>query len=47
MKSSFDIGQPDEVHAIVGSMLRDDPSDFTTELQESAKEELGKLGRED
>ncbi|KAL1822279.1 hypothetical protein ACET3Z_009057 [Daucus carota] len=47
MKSLFDIGKPDEVLAIVGSMLRDDPSDFTTELQEFAKEELGKLGRED
>lgn len=47
MKSLFDIGKPDEVLEIVGSMLRDDPSDFTTELQEFAKEELGKLGRED
>ncbi|KAL8127805.1 hypothetical protein AgCh_014656 [Apium graveolens] len=47
MKSLFDIGKPDEVLAIVGSMLRDDPSDFTAELQEFAKEELGKLGRED
>lgn len=47
MKSLFDIGMPEEVLQIVASMLRDDPSDFTTELQEFAKEELGKLGRED
>lgn len=47
MKSLFEVRKHDEVLKIVDCMLRGDPSDFTTELQEFVKEELGKEGREE
>ncbi|KAK1441468.1 hypothetical protein QVD17_07379 [Tagetes erecta] len=47
MKALFDIKKHDEVLEIIGRMLREDPLDFSDELQEFVREELRKEERED
>lgn len=47
MKALFEVVKHDEVLKIVGAMLRDDPSDFTSEVEEFVREELRKEEREE
>lgn len=47
MKALFDVGKADEVLAMVGGLLRDEGLEFSSELQEFVKGELGKEGREE
>ncbi|XP_058206189.1 pentatricopeptide repeat-containing protein At3g49240, mitochondrial [Rhododendron vialii] len=47
MKALFGIGKADEVLAMVGGLLRDEGLEFSAELQEFVKGELGKEGREE
>ncbi|KAL8199771.1 hypothetical protein R6Q57_013339 [Mikania cordata] len=47
MKALFDIKKHDEVLEIIGKMLREDPLDFSDELQEFVREELRKEERDD
>ncbi|XP_076942541.1 pentatricopeptide repeat-containing protein At3g49240, mitochondrial-like [Bidens hawaiensis] len=47
MKALFDVNRHNEVLEIIGKMLREDPLDFSDELQEFVREELRKEGRED
>lgn len=47
MKALFDVGKADEVLAMVGGLLRDEGLEFSAELQEFVKGELGKEGREE
>ncbi|KAJ0458326.1 putative tetratricopeptide-like helical domain superfamily [Helianthus annuus] len=47
MKALFDVKKHDEVLEIIGKMLREDPLDFSDELQEFVREELRKEERED
>ncbi|XP_051138082.1 pentatricopeptide repeat-containing protein At3g49240, mitochondrial [Andrographis paniculata] len=47
MKALFEAGKHDEVLKIVDGMLREDPNDFTEELEEFVREWLRKEGRED
>lgn len=47
MKALFGIGKVDEVLAMVGVLLRDEGLEFSAELQEFVKGELGKEGREE
>ncbi|GJX46395.1 WD repeat-containing protein 25 isoform X1 [Tanacetum coccineum] len=47
MKALFDIKKHDEVLEIIGKMLREEPLDFSDELQEFVREELRKGEREE
>lgn len=47
MKALFEVGKHDDVLKMIGDMLDDDASEFTTDLQEFVKEELRKEGREE
>ena len=47
MNTLFEVGKHDEVLKMIGDMLDDDPSEFTTDLLEFVKEELRKEGREE
>ncbi|GJW00324.1 pentatricopeptide repeat-containing protein [Tanacetum coccineum] len=47
MKALFDIKKLDEVLEIIGKMLREEPLDFSEELQEFVREELRKEEREE
>ncbi|CAA3026292.1 pentatricopeptide repeat-containing At3g49240 [Olea europaea subsp. europaea] len=47
MNSLFDVGRHDDVLKIVDRMLREDPNDFTEELEEFLQERLRKDGREE
>ncbi|KAK6135214.1 hypothetical protein DH2020_031059 [Rehmannia glutinosa] len=47
MNALFENGRHDEVLKIVGGMLREDPNDFTEEVEEFVREGLRKEGRED
>ncbi|CAN4085720.1 unnamed protein product [Withania somnifera] len=47
MNTLFEIGKHDEVLKIVDRMLREDPADFTDELQEFVREALKKEGRDE
>lgn len=46
MNALFEVGKHDEVLGIIGKMLREDPADFTSELEEFVAEALRKVGRE-
>ncbi|KAL2540268.1 Pentatricopeptide repeat-containing protein [Abeliophyllum distichum] len=46
MNALFEVGRHDDVLKIVDRMLREDPNDFTDELQEFIREGLRKDGRE-
>ncbi|GKB12506.1 pentatricopeptide repeat-containing protein [Tanacetum coccineum] len=47
MKALFDIKKHDEVLEIIGKMLREEPLDFSDELQEFVREELRKEEKEE
>ncbi|KAM3381807.1 pentatricopeptide repeat-containing protein, mitochondrial [Capsicum galapagoense] len=47
MNALFEIGKHDEVLKIVDRMLREDPADFSDELQEFVREALRKEGRDE
>ncbi|KAL7106912.1 hypothetical protein ACP275_06G021600 [Erythranthe tilingii] len=47
MSALFENGKHDEVMKIVDGMLREDPNDFTDEVEEFVREGLRKVGRED
>ncbi|KAI3458006.1 hypothetical protein Pfo_014669 [Paulownia fortunei] len=47
MNALFEVGKHDEVLKIVDGMLREDPNDFTEEVEEFVREGLRKEGRED
>ncbi|KAK4431331.1 Pentatricopeptide repeat-containing protein, mitochondrial [Sesamum alatum] len=47
MNALFEVGKHEEVLKIVDGMLREDPNDFTEEVEEFVREGLRKEGRED
>ncbi|PIN00130.1 hypothetical protein CDL12_27371 [Handroanthus impetiginosus] len=47
MGALFEVGKHDEVLKIVDGMLREEPNDFTEEVEEFVREGLRKEGRED
>ncbi|KAL0400597.1 UNVERIFIED_CONTAM: Pentatricopeptide repeat-containing protein, mitochondrial [Sesamum latifolium] len=47
MNALFEVGKHDEVLRMVDGMLREDPNDFTEEVEEFVREGLRKEGRED
>ncbi|CDP05063.1 unnamed protein product [Coffea canephora] len=46
MNALFEVGKHNEVLEIIGKMLKEDPTDFSSELEEFVREALGKEGRE-
>lgn len=47
MNALFEVGKHEDVLHIVGRMLREDPADFTSELEEFVAEALRKVNREE
>ncbi|KAL3521648.1 hypothetical protein ACH5RR_019797 [Cinchona calisaya] len=47
MNALFEVGRHDEVLEIIGKLLKEDPTDFTSELEEFVRQALGKEGREE
>ncbi|KAI5668416.1 hypothetical protein M9H77_18269 [Catharanthus roseus] len=47
MNALFEVGKHEDVLNIVGRMLREDPADFTSELEEFVAEALRKVNREE